>query len=341
MTWKFIIIAALALAVRLWTAFAETLPLSGDEIAHGNYVGYIYDHHSLPDSAAPNVLVPEGKERLAHLSYEFYQPPGYYIVAALLGGNTPRACRVVSVVMFMAAFLFVWAATRSPGNAGDIPLLCALAFTPGLIITTSTIGNDVFLLMGSAITFYACVKQKTWALIAGALVLATAKFHGFPILLVLSVYYFLKRNNRWGIISLASAAGAGGIIFWRWDLQVENAGLLLLEPTILNIAKTIHETLITGFLHPFYDFVAVDLMALTVVGGVVLTFLAVRRYRRLPDMQKYVILVVCLVWAGWCIFKQFPSGRYLYAAIPWLALVRRDRADSLSAETRKNRPAAR
>lgn len=341
MTGKFIVIAALALSIRLWTAFNESLPLSGDEIAHGNYVGYIYDHHSLPDSAAPNMYIPSSDDRLAHLSYEFYQPPGYYIIAALLGGNSPRACRIVSVLMFMITLVFVWGATRAPGNAGDIPVLCVLAFIPGLIFTTSTIGNDVFLLMGSAVTFYACVKKKIWAFIAGAAILATSKFHGLPVLLVLGIYYLVKRDNRWGVVGLAFAAAAGGIIFWRWELQVENAGVEMMAPAVLNIVKVVHETLITGFMYPFYDRMPPELMSLAIVGGAVLIFLATRRFLLLPDLQKYVVLAICLVWAGWCIFKQFPSGRYLYAAIPWLALVRRGRAESLSAETRKNRPAAR
>ncbi len=321
MTKRFLIIAALALLVRVWAVFTERLPLSGDEMAHGNYVAYIHEHWSLPDSAVANEFLPAGQEGLVLMSYEFYQPPGYYILAAVFGGGTPLGSRLVSVAMFMVAFFFVWAATRKPGSEGDLPLLCAMAFIPGIIVTTSLIGNDVFLIMGSAIMLYACLKKKTWAFIVGALVLATSKFHSLPILLVLGIYYLVKRNNRWGIMGLAFAAVAGGIILWRWNLQVENTGLELLVPSVLNVAKIIHETLITGFIYPFYDHVAPDLMGLATLGGIVLIFFAVRRFRRLSDIQKYVIIAVCLVWAGWCIFKMFPAGRYLYAAIPWLAVV--------------------
>ena len=330
MTRKVVVLAGLALLVRVGAAVIEPLPISGDEIAHGNYIGYICAHHALPDSAAPNTFIPDTPDRLANLSYEFYQPPGYYVVTALLGFGKPISSRLVSVAMFMIAFFFVWAATRRAGNSGDLPVLYALAFIPGLIVTTSTIGNDVFLLLGSAIMLYACCRQKTWAFVLGGLVLATSKLHGLPILLVIGAYNLIKRNYRWAFIGLGLAVLAGGIIWWRWDLQVENKELGLFVPTVLNIAKMLHETLVTGFLYPQYDRVPQELMTLAVIGGTVLVFGAMRRFRQLPLLHRYVVLVVCAVWCGWCIFKLYPAGRYLFAAIPWLALGRRDGVETPS-----------
>jgi|GEM_PF-3234790 len=338
MTWKFLLIAGLALLVRIWVVFAEPLPLSGDEIAHGNYIGYIYDHLSLPDSAAANELVPPGRDRLGHLSYEFYQPPGYYVITALLGGGVPVVSRLVSVLMFMVGFFFVWAATRAPGGDGDLLVLCALAFIPGLMVTTSTINNDVFLIMGSGISFYGCLKKKNWAFLLGIVVLATAKFHGFPILLALGIYYMRKHNRRWGITALAFAVVAAAIIYWRWDLQVENQGIQFLPPTILNVAKIVHETLVTGFMYPLYDRISPDMMGLGVIGGLILVYFAVRRYAHVPEMQKWVVLAVCLVWLGWSVFKQFPTGRYLYAAIPWLALKPGPRTNSGKTDLDRHKP---
>jgi len=326
----FVLVAVLALAVRVWTAFTATLPISGDEIAHGNYIGHIVDHHGLPDSAVANAELPEGRPGLARLSYEYYQPPGYYIVTALLGGGTPIGSRMVSVAMFMIALCFIWAATRGVGRNGDMAVLCAMAFLPGLVITTSTINNDVFLFMGSAILLYACAGRKTWAYILGGIVLATSKFHGFPILLVVGTYFLVKKNYRWGIIGLAFAAVAGGIAYWRWDLQVENEGIRLVVPTVSGIIKTLRETLTTGFWNPHYDNIPIAYLIPATLGGLVVVGLAVYRFRRLTDIHKYVILVVCLVWVGWSIFKQYPTGRYLFAALPWFAVLGKGKQKSPS-----------
>jgi len=317
----FVLVAVLALAVHVWTAFNATLPISGDEIAHGNYIGYIIEHHSLPDSAVANAVLPEGRAGLAQLSYEYYQPPGYYVITAVLGGGTPIGSRMVSVGMFMIALCFMWAATRGAGSNGDMPVLCAAAFLPGLVITTSTINNDVFLFMGSAILLYACAARKTWAYILGGLILATSKFHGFPILLVVGTYFLVKKNYRWGIIGLAFAAVAGGIAYWRWDLQVENEEIRLIVPTVSGFIKTLHETSATGFWNPHYDNISKIYLIPATLGGLVVAVLAALRFRRLTDIQKYVILAICLVWLGWSVFKRYPTGRYLFAAIPWFAVL--------------------
>jgi len=329
LTRRFLIIAALALTVRVWTVFTEPLPVSGDEIAHGNYVGHIHEFWSLPDSVAANEFLPPGQEGLAQMSYEFYQPPGYYVLAALLGGGKPLGTRLVSVLMFMVALCFVWAAAR------DTAIVLALSFIPGLIVTTSIIGNDVFLLLGSAIMFYACTQQKIWAFVLGGLVLATSKFHGVPILAVIGIYYLVKRERTGAIIALCFAVAGGLIVWWRWDLQdVNRESIALFTPTLLKISHVVGTTIATGTMHPVADSIGQIPTILGMVVGVVLILKAYGRIRSgLP------VLHLSLVWAVFSFTHMWWHGRLLYAAIPWLCSAGGKSGIPGSPESRSAKPA--
>ncbi|MFC1475911.1 hypothetical protein ACFLQW_02810, partial [Candidatus Zixiibacteriota bacterium] len=244
MTKRFLIIAALALLVRVWVAYSEKIPLWMDEMAHGNYVAYICEHWSLPDAAFANEQLSAELGRSLKISYEHYQPPGYYILAAVFSGGSPIGARLVSVAMFMVALFFVWAASR------DLVIACALSLIPGIVYATSVISNDAFLLLGSSIMFYACTKKKTWAIILGGAVLATSKFHGVPILAVIGIYYLVKRQPKWAMITGVFALAGFAITWWRWDLQkVNDAYLRILMPRLSVIGDKVSQALGTGVMH--------------------------------------------------------------------------------------------
>lgn len=315
-TRRFLIIAGIALVVRVWTASTETMPLWLDELAHGNYVAYIHEHWSLPDTAVAKEDLPPAPGRSQQVSYEHYQPPAYYILAAVFSGGSPLGARFVSVAMFMIALCFVWAASR------DSAITLALAIIPGIIYATSVIGNDVFLLMGSAIMFYACAWDKTWAFILGGGVLATSKFHGLPVLLVVGVYYYVKHRPRWAMIALACALVGAAIVWWRWDLQkVNDASITLVTLKISKITDIISQTLASGVMHIAPYELGQFSYILGVPVGLVLAYQAYRRMKSgLPVLNIGVIGIVLLTWAVFSLTHEAWQGRLIYAAVPWLAL---------------------
>ncbi len=313
---RFLLIAGLALIVRVWTAYTETTPLWLDELAHGNYVAYIHEHWSLPDTAIAKEDIPPGEGRSLQVSYEHYQPPGYYILAAVFSGGTPLGARLVSVALFMVALCFVWAGSRDPGIAWVLGLL------PGIIYATSVIGNDVFLLLGSAIMFYACAQEKTWAFILGGVVLATSKFHGIPILGVVAIYYFMKQQRQQAGIALVCAIIGLAIVWWRWDLQMVNdESLIFITPKISTVTDMLTQTLATGVMHiaPYELRQFSYIMGIPV--GMLLCYKAYQRIRsKLPLLNVVVIGTVLLVWLIFSFTHEAWQGRLVYAAIPWLAV---------------------
>lgn len=307
-------IAALGLLLRIWTIYSETIPLWMDELAHGNYVAYIHEHQRIPDMALAGEDVPLGPDRSLLITYENYQPPGYYIIAAICSGGSPLGARWVSVIMFMIALCFVWAASR------DQAVACALAFIPGVIYATSVISNDVFLLLGSAILFYACLKKKTWALVLGGIVLATSKFNGVPILAAVGCYYFYKRQYTRAIINGVCTLIGAAIIWWRWDLQVARDVALISTPKVSAVTDYLDQALSTGVMHIApYELRAFSYI-LGVVVGMVLVWKAYHRIKKgLPIVNLVVIGTVLLVWVVFSFTRDAWQGRLVYAAIPWLA----------------------
>lgn len=316
LTRQFLIIAAAALLVRVWTAYTETTPLWLDELAHGNYVAYVHEHWSLPDTAIAKEDIPPGSGRSLQVSYEHYQPPGYYILAAVFSGGSPLGARLVSVTMFMIALCFVWAGSRDPGIAWILSLL------PGIIYATSVIGNDVFLLLGSAIMFYACARKKTWAFVLGGVVLATSKFHGIPILGAVAIYYFLKQQRHKAGIALVCAVIGIAIVWWRWDLQkVNDASFKFITPKISLMTDMISQTIASGVMHITPYELGQFSYILAVPIGLFLIYKAYCRMKHsLPVLNLAVIGIIMLVWLVFSLTHEAWQGRLLYAAIPWLAV---------------------
>lgn len=334
LTRQFLIIAAVALLIRVWTASTETTPLWLDELAHGNYVAYVHEHWSLPDTAIAKEDLPPGAGRSLQVSYENYQPPGYYILAAVFSGGSPLGARLVSVAMFMIALCFVWAGSRDPGIAW---VLCLL---PGIIYATSVIGNDVFLLLGSAIMFYACAREKTWAFILGGVVLATSKFHGIPILGTAALFYFLKRKRLEAGIALVCAVIGIVIVWWRWDMQtVNDASFKFITPKISTLTDMISQTIASGVMHINPYELGQFSYILAIPLGLFLIYKAYCRMKSgLPTLNLAVIGITMLVWLVFSLTHEAWQGRLLYAALPWLAVVRHSAADSSSMDTRRKRP---
>jgi hypothetical protein len=164
--WSTVVLGAVAVAVRLsYLVATPHVERAHDPLAHLAYVDYLLDHHALPR---------------AHDGYEFYQPPLYYLTAALLEGAL-RALRFADGAVlgalqlesvacelgfagFAVATARLWIdripacdVGRGLWSLDGLAALCTalLLLWPSSVLHSVRIGNDdlTYLLFGGALYF--------------------------------------------------------------------------------------------------------------------------------------------------------------------------------------------
>ena len=310
---KFYIILFCAVAVRVLYVYIEPMFNYPDESAHWNYISHIHDNMEIPDFAVPYY---HSVDMESSYWYENYQPPGYYVVGALVSFGNPYIMRWMNILMFVAALCLVWKATE------DVAVCCLMSFLPGFIAVTTVISNDVFLLLGSALLFYGSYnRSRFWTAVLGGLVLATAKAQGLAILVVVSSIYLYKRQWYAGMVMSVLAILSGMIYLWRLPLQkIVDHTMIVVKPTILNLVSIVATTLAKGAVYMRLDEVGGTTVVFAGCLGILVLWWAIRRFQQVYVTRKMVIGAVMLVWLVFSLTHIHWSGRLLYAAVPWLAI---------------------
>ena len=136
----------LGLAARLYLALATPIFYAPDEVAHFLYIQQIALHGRLP------IQPLDYASTYLRGQYEFYQPPGFYLLAAPFarifgpGVGAVYAVRIVNVLLGTLLVRIVWAIAlvTMPGRIDVAATATSFAaFLPGLVINSAAVNNDV------------------------------------------------------------------------------------------------------------------------------------------------------------------------------------------------------
>jgi 4-amino-4-deoxy-L-arabinose transferase-like glycosyltransferase len=213
-----VIAAQFAVIIVAGIATVMSLPkFTGDEIAHFSYVQSVAEEGRLP-VLGPTLISPQAEaiyegtypapgrldpaERgLGGLSYEAFQPPLFYLLAAapfrLAGGDYVvklRVIRLIGLGLLLAAALLLWRLTAEViGDSREAEPYFAFALTallwPGIVLRTVTISNSglEFLIgIGLTLLLWRAWQRRSVGLLIGAAVLV-----GFGLLTRLTIIFFI------------------------------------------------------------------------------------------------------------------------------------------------------
>ena len=213
-------VIAVQLAVIVAAGMATVLSLpkfTGDEIAHFSYLQSVAEEGRLP-LLGPTLISPQAeaiyegtypspghldpaKRGLSGRSYEAFQPPLYYLLAAapfrLAGGNyvvKMRVMRLIGLGLLLAAALLLWRlATEVIGDAGKAEPYFAFALTgllwPGIVLRTVTISNSgLEFLIGIGLTL---VLWRAWQRRSVGWLIGAAVLVGVGLLTRLTIIVFI------------------------------------------------------------------------------------------------------------------------------------------------------
>jgi len=314
----FLVIFALTIFFRICAVY--TMPVFSDEKAHLNYIKIINTLGSIPPNAYGQGT--SAKNNLP-LLYENYQPPGYYVPAAVLGITTIKGARLYSIVLFLIAFIFLY-------RAGvDRNLLLVIAFLPGIVYTFSSVTNDVFLFLSSSVLYCGWQRKKFAWFVGGAFLLSVSKFHAIPIFAVLSVYLILKefyyrigaKRRDYLLVSVCGLVVATLIFAWRYELSTVNSlGFVL--PDMVALTSIFSQSIITGVFHPDFAMIPLDIKILSIPIGFFFVYKAFLRTPNLPILNNWIIFSIVAIWLVFSFTHVHWVGRLVYPALPWLALER-------------------
>ena len=213
-----LIAAQLAVIVAAGIATVLSLPkFTGDEIAHFSYLQSVAEEGRLP-LLGPTLISPQveaiyegtypgpgrldpAKRGLSGRSYEAFQPPLYYLLAAapfrLAGGNyvvKMRVMRLVGLGLLLAAALLLWRLTveviNDPEEAEPYFAFALTALLwPGIVLRTVTISNSgLEFLIGIGLTL---VLWRAWQRRSVGWLIGAAALLGFGLLTRLTIIVFI------------------------------------------------------------------------------------------------------------------------------------------------------
>ena len=213
-----LIAAQLVVIVVAGLATVFSLPkFTGDEIAHFSYVQSVAEEGRLP-LLGPTLISPQAeaiyegtypspgrldpaKRGLSGRSYEAFQPPLYYLLAAapfrLAGGDYVvkiRVIRLIGLGLLLAAALLLWRLTvELIGDPGEAEPYFAFALTallwPGIVLRVVTISNSgLEFLIGIGLTL---VLWRAWQRRSVGWLIGAAVLIGFGLLTRLTIIVFI------------------------------------------------------------------------------------------------------------------------------------------------------
>ena len=213
-------VIAVQLAVITAAGIATVLSLpkfTGDEIAHFSYLQSVAEEGQLP-LLGPTLISPQAeaiyegtypspgrldpaKRGLSGRSYEAFQPPLYYLLAAIpfrLAGDNyvvkMRVMRLVGLGLLLAAALLLWCLTveviNDPGEAEPYFAFALTALLwPGIVLRTVTISNSgLEFLIGIGLTL---VLWRAWQRRSVGWLIGAAVLIGFGLLTRLTIIVFI------------------------------------------------------------------------------------------------------------------------------------------------------
>ncbi|MEI7691833.1 MAG: glycosyltransferase family 39 protein [Actinomycetes bacterium] len=213
-------VIAVQLAVIVAAGLATVLSLpkfTGDERAHFSYLQSVAEQGRLP-LLGPSLISPEVEAiyqgtypspakidpatlGLSGRSYEAFQPPLYYLLAAIpfrLAGDNyvvkMRVMRLVGLGLLLAAALLLWCLTveviNDPGEAEPYFAFALTALLwPGIVLRTVTISNSgLEFLIGIGLTL---VLWRAWQRRSVGWLIGAAALLGFGLLTRLTIIFFI------------------------------------------------------------------------------------------------------------------------------------------------------
>jgi 4-amino-4-deoxy-L-arabinose transferase-like glycosyltransferase len=255
-----VIAAQLAVIIVAGIATVLSLPkFTGDEIAHFSYLQSVAEEGQLP-LLGPTLISPQAEaiyegiypspsrldpaERgLSGRSYEAFQPPLYYLLAAapfrLAGGDyvvKMRVMRLIGLGLLLAAALLLWRLTVEViGDRGEAEPYFAFALTallwPGIVLRTVTISNSglEFLIgIGLTLVFWRAWQRRSVGWLIGAAVLI-----GFGLLTRLTIIVFIPGLLTCAFVVLRQAQ-ISARTRWLAALGVVAIPALMMAPWLLS-----------------------------------------------------------------------------------------------------------
>jgi len=213
-------VIAVQLAVIVAAGLATVLSLpkfTGDERAHFSYLQSVAEQGRLP-LLGPSLISPEVEAiyqgtypspakidpatlGLSGRSYEAFQPPLYYLLAAIpfrLAGDNyvvkMRVMRLVGLGLLLAAALLLWRLTveviNDPEEAEPYFAFALTALLwPGIVLRTVTISNSgLEFLIGIGLTL---VLWRAWQRRSAGWLIGAAALLGFGLLTRLTIIFFI------------------------------------------------------------------------------------------------------------------------------------------------------
>ncbi|HEX7166733.1 MAG TPA: hypothetical protein VF230_07110 [Acidimicrobiales bacterium] len=245
--------AALALAFAVHTALSFQRDLSPiDEAAHLSYVQLLAEEHRLPvlgrdqvtleayalwnDLDPERTAVPDLTAGLGAHSYEAFQPPAYFVLAAVVHAVTPGsydarfvAVRLLGVALAAVSFGLVvtlaWLVSREwwPAIA---TVACSVFLMPGLVVRLVTVSNSALEpLVATALVCaaVAAIRRRSPAFAAATLVLlAVAVLTKLslvalaPVALIALVAVLRADRGRAAVVRLAAGCVVALVLVAPW-----------------------------------------------------------------------------------------------------------------------------
>ena len=190
-----------------------------DEAAHLRYVRCIATDRSLPRASGPCA------------TYEWHQPPLYYILAAPLYRFGPPAMRGLSVLLGMVGLvgIFLFARTLAPQVPATALLATAFAaFLPMRQAVYGAVNNDAFTEACFTFTLLLCTRAVQRGIRPGlavamgvalgvSLVTKGSAFLLIPVVLLALVLALRRHKSTWREYALgASILGMAALIVFPW-----------------------------------------------------------------------------------------------------------------------------
>jgi hypothetical protein len=261
--WLLVILAAYLLCASLYVVVTPAWQ-APDEPAHYNYIIHIASTVSLPtlqlgdynEETTARLLAAgfDPDTDIETLRYESYQPPLYYLTAAVVSwasGDSLRALRFYNVFLGLVSLLLLYLALETVFPNKPLILLGATAFAallPMHVAVTAALNNDVMaemLMMGSALVLFrwmrpyyggAAIAANPWRLLTPS----ASRHHDRRHLLLLGVLLGLGMLTK--IYAYAVLPMFAAIVMWTvWREQRTRAAfgrgllrlLLLIAPALL------------------------------------------------------------------------------------------------------------
>ena len=319
-----LLVLVLSAAMRVYTAYTEPLPSFDDEVAHFSFAAYVHDFGTLPDfswsRAIDTAVIVRGilvKTQEVY-TYQNYQQPLYYLMAAPFVGFGPRGVRYFSVALFVAG-----AALLLP-YVTDKAAWIVFLLLPGSIVALSAITNQSLAFFAGCLFVVAWYRRLLGLLLVSSLVLALAKATGVVIVCAAFLYLVFKHKDKrydkqWAVLVPAVIAGVIAMIS-RMSLDAPNShhplGIFFnVDMWIVRLS----DFLVSGIFHPGLDSGPLLALPVAVFTVVVIGYWVVRSIMRggfsLMSVSASAGLLFILGFMG---FSSFGQGRWLYELAPML-----------------------